>query len=275
MDKISEYKSIVTGSLTTMWNEIVKVFPSIVGAIVVLILGWLFTKIIIRLVRKGLKFAKADTLDDKLNQIEIIEGKQLKFDTIKIVTTFVKWVIYIILLIVVSDILNLSIISEQISKFLGVLPQLFVALVIFTLGLLFANFIKKALQSFFESMDLSGAKIISQIVFFLLLIFVSITALNQAGVNTDIITQNLTMILGGFLLAFSIAFGLGARAVIADLLRTFYTRKTYEIGQKIEFQNSVYEVDRISNISVVIKNEDGKLVVPIKDIVESQIKVID
>ncbi len=275
MDKISEYQNIVAGSLTTMWNEIVKVFPSIVGALVVLILGWLFTKIIIRLVKKGLKLAKADTLDDKLNQIEIVEGKQLKFDTIKIVSTFVKWVIYIMLLIVVSDILNLSIISEQISKFLGVLPQLFVALVIFTLGLLFANFIKKALQSFFESMDLSGAKIISQIVFFLLLIFISITALNQAGVNTDIITQNLTLILGGFLLAFSIAFGLGARVVIADLLRTFYTRKTYEIGQKIEFQDKIYEVEKISNISVVIKNADGKIVVPIKDIVESQIKVLD
>lgn len=275
MDKVTDYKNIVMGSLSTMWDEIVKVFPSIIGALIVLIIGWLFTKILVRLVRKGLKLAKADKLDEKLNQIEIVEGKKLNFDTIKIVSTFVKWVIYIMLLVVVSDILNLSIISEQISKFLGILPQLFVALVIFTLGLLFANFVKKALQSFFESMDLSGAKIISQIVFFLLLIFISITALNQAGVNTEIITQNLTLILGGFLLSFCIAFGLGAKAVITDLLRTFYTRKTFEIGQKIEFQGQTYEVDTISNISVVVKNANGKLVVPIKDIVESQIKVLD
>lgn len=275
MDKVTDYKNIILGSLTTMWEEIVKVFPSIVGALVVLILGWLFSKIIVRLVKKGLKLAKADKLDDKLNQIEIVEGKKLNFDTIKIVSTFVKWIIYIMLLIVVSDILNLSIISEQISKFLGLLPQLFVALVIFTLGLLFANFVKKGLQSFFESMDLSGAKIISQVVFFLLLIFISITALNQAGVNTQIITQNLTMILGAFLVSFCIAFGLGAKDVITDLLRTFYTRKTFEIGQKIEFQDKVYTVDSISNISVVLKNSEGKIVIPIKDIVESQVKVLD
>lgn len=275
MDKITEYKDIATDSLSTMWLEITKIFPSIIGALVVLIIGWLIAKIVVRLIKKALKLAKADKLDDKLNEIEIVEGKQLNFDTIKIVSTFVKWMVYIMILIVVSDILNLKIISEQISNFLGYLPQLFVALIIFTLGLLFANFVKKGLQSFFESMDLSGGKLISQVVFFLLVIFISITALNQAGVDTEIITSNLTMILAAFLLSFALAFGLGAREVIADLLRTFYTRKTYEIGKKIEFENKIYEVDSISNISVVLKNSEGKLVVPVKEIVENQIKVMD
>lgn len=275
MDKVTEIKNNALDSLGGMWPEISSMLMNVVIALVVLIIGWLIAKIIVRLIKKALKLAKANKLDDKLNEIEIVEGKQLNFDTIKIVSTFVKWVIYIMILIVVSEILNLETLSEQISKFLEYLPQLFVALVIFTLGLLFANFVKKGLQSFFESMDLSGGKIISQIVFFLLVIFISITALNQAGVNTEIITSNLTMILAAFLLSFALAFGLGAREVIADLLRTFYTRKTYEVGKKIEFEGKVYEVDSISNITVVLKSSEGKLVVPIKDIVENQIRVID
>lgn len=275
MDTVTEYKNIAMESLTSMWLEVTKILPSIIGAIVVLLIGWLITKIVIKVIKKALKLAKANKLDDKLNEIEIIEGKQLNFDTIKVVSTFVKWVIYIMLLIIVSDILNLNIISEQISNFLGYLPSLFVALIIFTLGLLFANFVKKGLRSFFESMDLSGGKMISQIVFFILLIFISITSLNQAGVNTEIITSNLTMILAAFLLAFALAFGLGAREVVSDLLKTFYTRKTYEVGKQIQFQNKVYEIDAIDNISVVLKNEEGKLIVPIKDIVESQIKILN
>ncbi len=275
MDKVNEYKNIAMESLTSMWLEITKIFPSIIGALIVLIVGWLVAKIVVKVIKKALKIAKADKLDDKLNEIEIIEGKQLNFDTIKVVSSFVKWVIYIMLLIIVSDILNLKIISEQISNFLGYLPNLFVALIIFTLGLLFANFVKKGLRSFFESMDLSGGKMISQVVFFLLLIFISITALNQAGVNTEIITSNLTMIMAAFLVAFALAFGLGAREVVSDLLKTFYTRKTYEVGKRIEFQNKVYEVDAIDNISVVLKNDEGKLIVPIKDIANSQIKILD
>ena len=273
MEKATEFKDIVMESLTTMWLEITKVFPSVIGAIFILLIGWLITRLVVRIIKKALKLAKANKLDDVLNDIEIVEGKKLKFDTIKIVSGFVKWVMYIMLIIMVSDIMNLTMISEQISNLLGYLPQLFAALVIFTIGLILANVVKKGLKSFFESMDLSGAKIISQIVFFLILVFTSITALNQAGVDTEIITSNITLILSAFLLAFAIAFGFGAQKVVGDLLRTFYARKTYEIGQVIEFDNVKGEVEAIEGISVTLKTQEGKFVIPIKDIVESQVKV--
>lgn len=275
MEKATEWKNIAMESLNSMWLEITKVFPSIIGAVIVLIVGWLITKLIVRIIRKALKLAKANKLDDKLNDIEIVEGKKLNFDTIKIVSNFVKWVMYIMIIIVISDIMNLTMISEQISNLLGYLPQLFAALVIFTIGLILANVIKKGIRSFFESMDLSGAKIISQVVFFIILVFTSITALNQAGVNTEIITSNITMILAAFLLAFSLAFGFGAQKVVGDLLKTFYARKTYEIGQHIEFNDIKGEVEAIDSISVTLKTDKGKLVVPIKDIVESQVRIQD
>lgn len=275
MDKLSELKDTAISSLSSMWPELINMAMNVVIAIVILVIGWLVTKIVTRIIKKALKLAKVHKLDEKINEIEIVEGKQLNFDTIKVVTKFVKFIIYIMIIIVISDVLGLKMLSEKIGDFLSYLPQLLVALVIFMIGLLFANFVKKGLKSLFESMDLSGGKMLSQLVFFLLLTFISITALNQAGINTEIITSNLTMILAAFLLAFALAFGLGAREVVGDLLRTFYTRKTFEVGKRIEFENKTYEIDAIDNISVVLKNSEGKLIVPIKDIVESQIKVVD
>lgn len=218
---------------------------------------------------------KAIVKDNDTLLFEIVDGKNLNFDTVKVVSNFVKWVMYIMLLIMASDIMNLTMISEQISALFGYLPQLFSALVIFTVGLVLANVIKKGLKAFFESMDLSGAKIISQVVFFIILIFTSITALNQAGVNTEIITSNLTMILAAFLLAFALAFGFGAQKVVGDVLKAFYVRKIYEIGQVVEFNNIKGEVEAIDSISITLKTGEGKLVVPIKDIVESQVKIKD
>ncbi|SDR78646.1 mechanosensitive ion channel family protein [Winogradskyella sediminis] len=275
MDKITEFKDIAMQSLTTMWLEITKIFPNIVGALIVLIIGWIVTKIIIKLIKKVLKLAKANKLDDKLNEIEIIEDKKLNFDTVKIVSGAVKWIMYIVLLVTASDIMGLEIISNQISSLLAYIPQLIAALVIFIIGLIFANFVKNGLKKVFESMDLSGGKMISQIVFFLLLTFISITALNQAGINTEIITNNINMIIAGFLLAFSIAFGLGAREVVAKLLNTFYARKTFEVGQKIIFNDKIYSIEEVKSISVILINADGKLVVPIKDIVENQVQMQD
>jgi hypothetical protein len=275
MENINAWNESITHSLKAMTAEIAEVVPNILAAIAVIIIGWLLTKLIVGIVKKALKLAKADKLDDKINEIELFEGKKLNFNVIKITTKFVKWIMYIMILIVVTDILSLTIVSEEIKNFLGYLPKLFSALIIFTVGLLLANFIKKAIKSFFDSMDLSGSKLVSQIVFLLLLVFISVTALNQAGVNTEIITSNITLILAGFLLAFALAFGFGAQKVVGDLLKTFYARKTYEIGQKIEFGDINGEVESINHVTVTLKTKQGKLIVPIKDIVESQVSIRD
>ncbi|GAA4241094.1 hypothetical protein KO504_03010 [Winogradskyella psychrotolerans] len=275
MEKMTEFKDIATQSLTTMWLEITKIFPNIIGALIVLIIGWIVTKLIVKLIKKVLKLAKVNKLDDKLNEIEILEGKKLNFDTVKIVSSFVKWLMYIVLLITASDIMGLEIISNQVSALLAYLPQLFAALVIFILGLLFANFVKNGLKSLFESMDLSGGKMISNVVFFLLLTFISITALNQAGIDTYIITNNINMIIAAFLIAFAIAVGLGARDVVGKLLNTFYARKTFEVGQKIIFNEKVYTIDAVQSISVILKNSEGRLIVPIKDLIENQVQMQD
>lgn len=273
MEKMTEFKNIAMDSLVSMWLEVTKIFPNIIGTLLLLIIGFFVTKIILKIIRKILRISKVEKLDEKLNDIEIVEGKSLNIDTVAIITGFVKWILYIMLLIMAADIMNLTIISEQISELLSYLPQLFSALVIFTLGLLFANFVKKSLRSLFDSMDTSGGKAISSIVFFLILTFISITALNQAGVNTEIITSNLVMIMGAFLLAFALAFGFGAREIVGKLLKTFYVRKTFEVGQKIEFDNAIYTVKNIRNISIVLENEDGQLIVPIEEITQSRIKL--
>jgi len=211
----------------------------------------------------------------ELNEIEFFGDKKIEFNIIKIIAQFVKWVCYILLLIIVAEVLNLSIVTQEISKLLGYLPQLLTAFIIFVFGLLLANAIKKAVQSFFESAELSGGKLISQILFIIILVFVSITALNQAGVDTAIITDNVTLIFTGFVVAFAIAFGLGARNMVENVLKTYYARRTYEVGQKIEFNDIKGEIEAINATTVTLKTKESKLIIPIKDLSDNQIVIHD
>ena len=182
MEKVTGFKDIAMESLSSMWLEVSAIFPNLIGTFFVLLIGFFITKLIVKIIKKVLKLAKVSKLDEKINEIEIVEGKSLNFDTVKVVSGFVKWLMYIMLIIMASDIMGLKIISEQIAELLAYIPKLLTALIVFMIGLLFANFVKNGLKSLFESMDLSGGKMISQVVFFLLLTFISITALNQAGI---------------------------------------------------------------------------------------------
>lgn len=275
MENVAKWKEVAMESLTKVWFEISSIFPNIIGTLVIVILGWFFTKILIRIIRKVLVMAKVHKIDDAVNQIEIVEGKNLNFNTVKVISLFIKMLIYIMLAIMASDILGMQIISQEISNFLGYLPQLFSALIIFMAGLLLANMAKNGIKSLFESMEISGAKIISQLVFIIFLVFISITALDQAGVDTEIISNNVSFIIGGFILTIVLAVGFGAQKIVGDLLKTFYIRKTYEIGQKIAFKNIKGTVESIDGISMTLKTDQGKIVVPISEITDNQVHVED
>lgn len=97
--------------------------------------------------------------------------------------------------------------------------------------------------------------------------------MNQAGIDTEIITKNLTIIIGAFVAAVALEFGLGSREVIADLLKGYYTRKNFEIGQLIEFDGILGTILSIDNITMTIETSDGIIIVPIRDVVNNRVSI--
>ncbi|MEL6305426.1 MAG: mechanosensitive ion channel domain-containing protein, partial [Bacteroidota bacterium] len=171
------------------------------------------------------------------------------------------------------DILSWEIISTEIGNLLRYLPRLFSALALMMIGLYVGNFVKNTVKKLFESLEFSGSNVVSNLLFYIIVIFISITALNQAGIDTTIITNNITMILGAFLLAFAIGVGLGSRDIITDLLRSFYTRRTYAVGDKVVIGDLAGSIEAIENNSVTLMTKSGKYVIPIKDVTSTKVEV--
>lgn len=261
--------------LREIWRELLQFFPKILAAIVVLLVGFLIIKFVVFLVSKALKFTKIDTWTDTLNEIEIFKNSDFNLKPAIYIVKTVKWILILILTIVISDILGLQIVSQEIGNIIRYLPKLFSAIAVLIIGIYIANIIKNAVISLFKSFDLGGSKIIGNIIFYGIAVIVTLTALNQAGINTDIITNNLTIILGASLLAFTIAFGLGSKEIVQRLLFGFYSRKNLIVGQKIRVGEIIGTIDRIDSIYLVLINNEGKFIFPIKEINDRIIQIID
>nr|WP_288931616.1 mechanosensitive ion channel [uncultured Allomuricauda sp.] len=273
METINEWKNVTLDSLSGMGKEIALAFPKILGAIVILFLGWIVIKIILFLLKKILKLAKIDVLNDKVNGMDVTGKGDLKIDLTKIILGFVRWFLILVFLIVAADILDWHIISKEIGNLLNYLPRFFSALVLLMLGFYIGNFVKNTIKRLFDSLEFGGSNIVSNLFFYVIVIFMSITALNQAGVDTTIITNNITLILGSFLLAFALGVGLGSREIVADILRSFYTRKTYVVGDKIVIDGDEGTIKAIDNNSLTLETQEGKFVIPIKDVVSQKVQI--
>ncbi len=274
MEEITKWKTLTLGSLKEMLDSLAAVLPNIIGAVVILILGWLITKVIEFLLKRILKFAKVDRLTEKINAINLFERAQIEFKVSQVIVNFVRWILFLVFLIIAADIMDWTVVSEEIGNLLRYLPKLFSAIALFMIGLYIADFIKKSIKGVFESFDLSGSRIISEVVFYFITVLITIAALNQTGIDTTIVTNNFSIVLGAFLLAISIGFGLGSKEIIGKLLFTYYARKNYAIGDLVKLNDMEGVVVAIDNISLTIRTGiEKRTIIPIKDIINGTVEV--
>ncbi|SMC49668.1 Conserved TM helix [Moheibacter sediminis] len=263
------------GSLENPYYNFLDVLPNILMGLAFIIGAWIIFKLVVMGTKKLLKVVKIEKLNSIINDNELIRSSNIEVDVSKIIISVVKCLMALIIIVVGADMLNLPMVSEQVGNLLEYLPKFFSAVLIFAIGTYLASQAKKLIQNLLKSFDSNGSKAVGGIVFYLIFIFVSITALNQAGVDTQIISNNISFILGAALITITLAVGLGSRDIVYRLILGFYTKKNLEIGMKIQIGEQTGIIEAIDNICLVLRTENEKIVYPIKKINNQEIKILN
>lgn len=261
-------------SLEHFYQNLAEMLPSILKGILFLIIAIFFYWIIILIFNKILKVMKVDRLNAQINNIELLRENSISINIHKIIINTVKFLLILFLIIIGADLLHLPMVSELVGNLLEYLPKFFIAVLIFVGGTYLASRAKSLIQNMLKSIDANGSKAVGAIVFYLIFIFVCITALNQAGINTEIISNNVSFILGALLVTLTIAIGLGSRDIVYRLILGFYTKKNLDVGMKIQVEDKIGVIESIDNICLVLVTEDERIVFPIKKINDTEIKIL-
>lgn len=273
MNQITDWTTIGISSLIALGESIMTCLPKIIGALFMIILGWIIAKIVSFIVKKSLKMIGFNKLAEKVNLDEVLTRANLKTTPAQIVGKFVYWIIMLLFLVTASDTLGWSVVSESIGDLINYLPRLFSAIVIFILGFYIATFVRKGLKGILESLSVASSNIISGFAYYVILVIITLTALDQAGVDITILTSNVTIIVAGIVLAFAVSFGIGSKDVLSNILSSFYTRKTFEVGQTVSLENVSGVIEKIDNTSCVIKTAGGVTVIPVKRLLNENVEI--
>ncbi|UVD80858.1 MULTISPECIES: mechanosensitive ion channel family protein [Myroides] len=263
---------------TEMLNS---VFDSLIRGVIgfALILGyvllcWLLVKFFAYLLKKIFQFIRLDSVQKLIDENDFLAKTNIAIKVDAIVIFFMKIFIIFLMIVIGAEMFGLSIVSKEIGNLMLYIPQVFVALLIFVGGLYLATWIKKTVVGVLKAVDFSGARMIGNILFYFILVFVVITTLNQMGINTSIITNNISIIVGAILLTVALSLGLGAKDVVTRLLFSFYTRKNLELGQLVRIDGLEGYVISIDNIYLCLLVEGKKHFLPIAKVSESHIEIV-
>ncbi len=226
MVAVIEWGNLIVEPVRQMLTRIMAYLPVLLGALVILIVGWIVAKAIKRLVDWLLKTIRFDTLADKAGIAEILKKGDLKISAREVVSSIVYWLIMIMVLVMTVDALGLPKSSDILESLFAYVPKVIAALLVLIVAMFLASFVSGIVRTAAGNANLPKPGILAGISRWAIIIFAVTISLEQLGIAPLLVTGTFNIILGGIVLALALAFGLGGKDAAAKYLEELKKKRS-------------------------------------------------
>lgn len=211
-------------SLRQSGAAILAVLPDLALALVLLIAGWLFARLVRRIAIRALRAAKVDELAEHSGFDDFLVQGGVESTTVTLIAGTLYWLILAAVFVALLDALGLRTADLLLDRLAIFVPNLVVAIGILVFGSLLSRVIGGLVFSYLSNIGSAAAEPIGALARYALLVFVLFMAAEQLAIRTEILVSAFQIAFAAFCLAAALAFGLGGREW-AEKVISRYTRK--------------------------------------------------
>lgn len=215
---VQSWTEVITASLQTLWSGFIGFLPSLLGAVIIFIIGWLIAVVLGRLVAQIIRVLRIDQILEKMGFKRSLERANLKLNSGKFIGELVKWFFIIVFLMAATDILGLPQVTDFLKRILFYIPHLIVAVLILLAAVLIANFLQKLVKASVEAAGLRGSNFLGAVTKWAVLVFGVLAALLQLGIVPALIQTIFTGFVAALAIGVGLAFGLGGKDLASQIL---------------------------------------------------------
>jgi hypothetical protein len=249
-------------ALTDMWSDLFTFVPKLLGALLLLLVGWILGKIVARIVTTALRAIRFNEVAQKADIDTFLQNAGVKMDPAAVVGNIAKWFIYLTFFLAAFNAFGLPQVSAVITDVLNFLPKVVVAIIILLAGALAGKLLAGVVQGALKSAGLAQADLFATVARFGVIAFAAIAALDTLEIAPDVVNSlwtGLVVLVVGTLV---LAFGLGGRQAAADLTLGRMLRAELEPGVQIEAGTSSGTVRAIGSLFTTLETEQGIIKMP-------------
>ena len=213
MNYFQTWNEAIQASVQNLWAQIIAFVPSLVGALLVLIVGLILSSVLSKLAHKLVMLTKVDSLVHKIDSAKKMEEMGVKFSVSGLIAWLVKWFFIIVTLIAVVNILKLSDVSRFLDQVANYIPNVVVAVIIMAIGLVVGQFVHDVVERSAKASNVTShtSHSLSAIAKWALVVFAVMASLSQLGVAPALIQILFTGLVAMLALSFGLSFGLGGK----------------------------------------------------------------
>lgn len=218
---ITDFNAAVAESLQDILARVIGFIPNLVGAGVILVVGWIVAALLEWAVDNVVRAVGLQTLFERVKIEDVVKKAEAKKDTTALIAAVVKWIILLVAFIAAADALNLPQISEFFNQILDYIPSVVAAAAILIIGTIFAHFMAKVVSGVTKASNLHFSDLAGSTTRYAILIFTILAALSQLGIATAFLQTLFTGFVGALAIAGGLAFGLGGQGAAKEWLEKF------------------------------------------------------
>lgn len=208
---IQTWSQVFLLSLEGIWYGFIAIFPKILLAIIIFIIGWIIASTLGSLVMAGIDALKLDKLFKNAGTEAALNRAGLRLHIGKIFGELVKWFVIVVFLVASLNILGLDQVTLFLQEVLAYIPQVLIAALILVAGTILADFARKFISASAAVANIRSSRMLGSIAYYAIWILSVVTALDKLGIFGYFGQILFTGLVVMFALAFGLAFGLGGK----------------------------------------------------------------
>lgn len=250
----------LTDGLAQLASSVVSILPALLTALALMLVGWLIARLL-----RALTLRSARTLNRGVQAIGLgnlaheIGSHQ---PTIRVLASIVYWLVILFFLAAATNVLGLSTFAGWLDRLVSHLPNILSGVLIIFVGAILARIARDAVMATLPSLTAQQRSLLGRIVQALTLTILVVVGLDQIGIDITVITTVLAVAVAAFLGGLSLAFSLGARTFVSNIIGAHYLDRDYHEGQRIRIRGMEGTILEITSVAVLLDTADGRLAVP-------------
>jgi len=200
-------------------DKFLEISPNILLMLAIMIVGFVFSWLVKVLLSGLLKIFRFDKWARQVGISNFLEKGGVETQPSLILSKIIYWLFVVVFLSYALEIAGISQFSEYASRISAALPVIIVSFVIIIVGIIFSNFIAKAIYLACENSRFQYGDFIAKGVRILLIVIVFGIVFEYVGLGNTIITISFLIVFGGIILVLSLALGIGLSNVVGELIR--------------------------------------------------------
>lgn len=145
------------------------------------------------------------------------------------------WVVFLFFLTAATETLGLPVLATWLSGVSRCLPRVLVAVLLVLAGLLAGNLARDAITTAAAAAGVVYGQLLGRVAQVIILLIAVVTGVDQIGIDSKF--RTLTIVIGAITGGTALAFGLGARISVSNIIASHYLRPTYRFGHTVRISD--------------------------------------